>query len=1000
MKPLCKIVHKLKIITFLLILPLIPLNSVMSQTITSKFDEAMEYYNNKNYGEALNKFKKIQSRNFTYDKLFSSTKFYMAECLIKLNQFNDAIVRLEDFTQNYKFSSLRPLALYNLGTLYYEKTEYRKSRVKLLILIADYPESKFVGSSYFFIGNSYLKQHMYVDAEEYLGLSVSNSKTNSYVPNSIYSLGSLYEFEKNYTKAVSYYDELLTYHQSSKLVPLAQLRIGASYFQLKDYDNAILELGNPSIDKLPAKEKSNALFLLANSYMRLNQFKSAEDVYNKILSKAKTEKEKEDVKFGLAWIDFQVNEFEEAYKIFEELQSSSIDSIKVKSLYWSGESKRYAGDEKKAIQIYNEFLSRYDNPDFLSRVKFSLASIYYKQNNKQEAEKILLSIVSPSNANIKCKILSMLGEINLEKDKFKRANKYFKRAANIRNINPGIKQNAKLGLAVSDYYLNNFTDALKILNSLKDEKSIEIDKNKLHYFIAESYFAIGKFDDAANYFNLVQSKNPDLMRQTLYGKAYSYFNSKDYINAAFYFRNYVNNYKRIGNYYNAKLRLADSYYGIKEFGKAVKIYRELFSQKLRLSAYSYYQYGQVLYKAGKMAEAINMLSKLQNKFPKSKYADDAQFVIAWMHFKQGNYDTAINEYQLVMSKYPNSPLEPIVFYSIADCYFNKGSYENAISYYAKVIDDYPASSYVYDAVTGIQYCYIAKDQPDNAINFINQFVVTHPKSKYNAKIMLKKGEIYFSNENYKLAEESYRELIQKYPKSVHAPQAYYWVGKSASMLNEDTVAESNFLKVISLSPKLEIGIAATLELGKIYKLKNQYPEAIKLYTDEVNKIPKSPRVAELLFMKAQVQLDAGNVSEAFSTFNRIIYYYDNTVFGAKAKIEMGLIELARQSFENAEILFKDLGEKRTDDLGAKAQYYYGLTLFQENKLDDAISAFVRVESLFSNYDEWYIKSMIKLGDCYVRLGDKKKAKSLYRAVYKKHKHDDFGREVKNKLKKL
>ena len=689
-------------------------------------------------------------------------------------------------------------------------------------------------------------------------------------------------------------------------------------------------------------------------------------------------------------------------KIFNELKDSPIDSMKIKSLYWGAESKRYLGDEKKAVLLYTEFLNKFSDSKFSSNVKFSLASIYYKQNKKEKAKRILLSSLNVSEANPKCEIYTLLGEIVLEKKNYKSADNYFKIASEISKADGRLIQHAQLGLAVSKYYLNNFNEAITILNSIKKRKNIDVDINKLNYFLGESYFAVGKFSNAIDVFNLVSGKNSDLIRQSLYGKAYSYFNNRDYINATFYFRNYVNNYKRIGNYYNAKLRLADSYYGTKEFNKSVKLFNELFAlrNKLKLSDYSYYQYGQALYKAGNMTKAVNELTVLQQKFPKSKYADDAQFIIAWMYFKQSDYDRAIDEYNLVLQNYSKTPLKPIVFYSIGDSYFNKGSYENAISYYAKVIDDFPNSSYVYDAVSGIQYCYIAKDQPDNAVNFIDQFVENHPNSKYSAKILLKKGEIYFSNENYKSAENSYFELIQKYPQSKHVPNAHYWIGKSAAILSEDSTAEENFLKVIALSPKSEIGVSATLELGKIYNSKNQFDKAIKLYSDEAAKIPKSKRVPEILFVKAQAQLNAQKISEAFSTFNQIIYYYDKTIFGAKARIEMGLIELARQSFENAEILFKDLSEKRTDDLGAKAQYYYGLTLFEQNKIDDAISAFVRVESLFADYQEWYLKSLIKLGDCYVKLGDKKKAKSIYKSIYRKHKNDEYGREAKSKYRKL
>ena len=40
----------------------------------SKFEMAMKYYEQKNYGEALNQFRLIQSQDFADDKLYSSAK--------------------------------------------------------------------------------------------------------------------------------------------------------------------------------------------------------------------------------------------------------------------------------------------------------------------------------------------------------------------------------------------------------------------------------------------------------------------------------------------------------------------------------------------------------------------------------------------------------------------------------------------------------------------------------------------------------------------------------------------------------------------------------------------------------------------------------------------------------------------------------------------------------------------------------------------------------------
>ncbi|RMD49849.1 MAG: hypothetical protein D6830_04010, partial [Ignavibacteria bacterium] len=140
--------------------------------------------------------------------------------------------------------------------------------------------------------------------------------------------------------------------------------------------------------------------------------------------------------------------------------------------------------------------------------------------------------------------------------------------------------------------------------------------------------------------------------------------------------------------------------------------------------------------------------------------------------------------------------------------------------------------------------------------------------------------------------------------------------------------------------------------------------------------------------------------EAYNLLNNLTVYYDGSVFADKAKIELGLLELARDKYLEAKQLFKAVGEKRKDDIGAEAQFYYGQTLFEQGMTNDAILALVRVRSVFSRYDQWYTRALLKLGECYTVLGDKRTARDMYRAVLKRHKNDEFGKEAKRKLRRL
>ena len=225
-------------------------------------------------------------------------------------------------------------------------------------------------------------------------------------------------------------------------------------------------------------------------------------------------------------------------------------------------------------------------------------------------------------------------------------------------------------------------------------------------------------------------------KNTIYGKAYSYFNEKDFNKAAYYFNDYLKKYDGDERITECQLRLADSYYGTKSFSQA-SIYYEMAlvkSQQFRNDDRSFFNYAQSLFKDGKITKAVTALNNLQTNFPASKFADDSQYLIGWIYFQNGNFDEAIVNYTKLFSNYPQSPLLPLAYYSIGDSFLIRVNTLMLLDSYNLLIERYPKSSYVYDAVNGIQYCYIVQDQQDKAINYLDSFINTNGDSEFLDKV--------------------------------------------------------------------------------------------------------------------------------------------------------------------------------------------------------------------------------------------------------------------------
>lgn len=976
-------------------------NTILPQKSIKLYSDGMTKFNQGNYSEAIYYLNQFILEDEIDEQLLSSSIIFIGESLLGLEQEDGAIVKFEEFINTYPTSNYIELALYRLGNLYFDKKLYDKSRTNLIELVNSYPSSEYAGSAYHLIGEAFIEENDMDKAERFFNSAVNSKRNNSLVDYSIYALANLYEKKEQYLEAVKYYDKLLGFHKESKLAALAQLRIGICYFYLTEYDNAVLELSDPLIQDLDIDQQNEADFILANSFYRLKEYENATEAYRRILNNSPSSEMLDRIRYGLAWINFQQGNYTDAYKMFNLLAQSNDDSVAIKSLYWSGESKRYDGKYGESIEIHKKFVQKYPDHPYTEKVRLNIGISKFSQNSFSESEESLLESINSSDQLTKAKSFTILGEINLRKKEYKTSAEFFGRGLQIPQIPNELKDRCYLGLGVANFFMKNHIEALNSLNAIKGN-DLKVDKNKLNFYKGETNFFLGNFSAAAKNYEAVNTNDELITKNSIYGKAYSYFNLKDFNKAAYYYQEYLKKYENDDHITECELRLADCYYGTKSFGKASLFYEKALvnSNKFKNDERSYFNYAQSLFKQGEKNKAIKILDDLQLKFPASKFADQSQYLIGWIHFQNSSFDEAIDSYNKLFSNYPQSTLLPIAYYSIGDSYFNQGEYSNAINSYNRLITQFPNSPFAYDGVNGIQYCYIVQDQQNLAIDYLNKFIEEHRDLDFIDKIQFKKGEIHYSSGEYQQAIDEYAKVIDQYSESSLVPSSYYWMGKSSILLNQLDDAINYFESVIENSLNTEVGFNSVIELGGVYRTKQNFDKEIELYDSILPNISDTKKISELKFAKSQNFIENNDIPSAYQTLNEIVDNRDGSLFYYKAEIELGVLELARSNYENSLYLLKDVASNRTDDIAAQAQYYIGLNYFEQTKLPEAITELIKVRSLYSAYDEWYTKSLLLLGDSYVKIEDKANAAEMYKAVLKRHRNDAVAKEAKEKLDQI
>ncbi|MCW9064971.1 MAG: tetratricopeptide repeat protein [Ignavibacteriaceae bacterium] len=973
---------------------------VSAQNIADAYNAGMDAYNKQIYVDAQKIFQKIIDDYGIEDELYASACYYSANSFLKMGKKDEAATGFEFIANNVIWSAFREESLFTLGLIYFDLNRYALCRKNHMMLIYQYPNSEYIGTAMYWIGESFAAEGRLDEAVEFLTQAIEDGSTNRFKDYALYALASIYEKMNDYENAVKYYDELLTYHSSSPLALQAQIRIGVCYFYLKDYYNSILELSNPDLQQLSQEELSEAIYLLANSHYRVEEYSNAATSYSEIINGFPNSPFYRNAQYGLAWSLFQQSKYDEAYNVFNEL-SEGQDSIAIKSFVWKGESKRYSGNSKEALNIFENFLKRYPDNFYSALVESLIGLIYFDQNQFDLSEQYLINGTASDDPITRAKAFTMIGEIELRKNNYIKARGNFEPAIRITEAESDVHLRAMLGMGVSLFHLGEYDNAVGYFREVENlNPSFEPDK--INFYVAECYFNLGKYQEALTRYNSIRSSEVEYVKQVMYSKGYCQFNLGSYSNAAYQFSEFIELYPKDERTTDAKLRLADSYFGEKNFAAASRIFKQLFQSGKYSSddPYTYFQYAQALYKSGETNAAIEEFRNLQQKFPQSKYAESSLFTIGFIKFQEGEFKDAVNDYRYVLHVYKKSNLAPVIYYSIGDAYFNLGMYDSAIVNYRNVITRYPSSEYVYDAINGMQYSYVSQGKSSEAIFLIDKFIAQNPNLKFSDQIYFKKGEIYYSQRDYQNAKISYQEFLAKYPSSTFGPEAYYWLGKCSQNLKEDDEAIFYFNKVFENYPGSEQAAVSVIELGKMYELTGNYQASIAVLEQASSKLKDSPRLPEVLYLKGMAYIKVEDVQKAYGTFEELALYHRETIFADRASFEMGLIDMAAGRYIVADEHFLEVAEKRTDDLGARSQYYFGLSLFEQAKYLESISALVRVRTIFSQYEPWLSKAYLLLGDCYVKLNDKRQAEEMYRVVVTKHKGNELGEEARQKISKL
>lgn len=441
------------------------------------------------------------------------------------------------------------------------------------------------------------------------------------------------------------------------------------------------------------------------------------------------------------------------------------------------------------------------------------------------------------------------------------------------------------------------------------ESTAEEKKADVYRVLSESFFRLDDYRKAYTYINRYYTSGGKMDREEYYILGYSSYRLTDYSSAAGALRKVASGDDSLAQ--NAAYHLADCYVRLGETRDAISSFAMAssldFDAKIKEDAM--FNYGKLLFDtdSGTFNEAINVLARYVETYPKSERISEAKELLVAAYYNSRNYDMAYDAITRIEN--PDATIrsarQKITFFKAVD-EFREGNLDeasrlldesskigvspkyNALAAYWKAetayrrenmkdaVDNYsyflrraPKNGNEYAmAQYGLGYSYFNLKDYSRAFSAFRTFTDVYPaKDSFRADAFNRMGDALYSQRRFSDALTQYRSS-----QALNTECRYYAQYSSAitlGLLGRNREKESE-LKSIVGGNEGEFVDDAHYELGRMYVSQERYADAVSTLSTFTASHPSSPFANKVLLDLGLSYLNVGKSDESLKCYDAVI----------------------------------------------------------------------------------------------------------------------------------
>lgn len=978
--------------------------SVNETSLNQLFNDAHDLFHKEKYAAAQTAFTKYACTGDN-QLMVSEARYYAAVCAAEL-LMNNTEFKMKEFRKEFPENTRVPHSHYKLGEYYFRHKRYPNALMELIEIDA-YDLSPYESDAYYFMtGYCQFLEGNLLEARSYFSEIIDYQNEYYHLANYFHAYVSFENGE--YDKALKGFKRIQKHDNFKDFVPIY---IAQVYAHNRQYDQVISYCD--SIVKNDKLQKRHVVqLLLAQAYFKKNNFERAEHYYFEYseLRKLGTE---DSYQYGYA--SYQTGDYANSVKQFESFVvekdsmgqnvsyllggayieidkkiearnsfqfASQIDvypRIKEEASFNYARLSHELKFTKAAMNAFNDFIQTYPKSVHAEEAKVNLTRILLNSNNYLQAFEMIEKIPDPSS-----------------------------------KIDEGYQRLAyNIGLEYLDVY--NYVKGREFLNKSLNRAVIPEYKALAFFWIGESLYKQERYDEALKAYKNFQyvpaSKQLGLRALSHYNMGYCYIQTAaeeknvdkakaNYTEALYHFENYLSGgnkvYKKSFDA-DAHYRIADCYYVLKVYDKALSHYQSAIDKKYGNEDYALYQMGLIKGLQGDAVSKIDLMGQLMKKYQTSSYMDDAIFQSADEKFLLGNREQALREFEYLNQDFPNNPYYKLTLLKIGIINYQLDRKEASISAFKQVVAEFPATRESGEALRAIKNIYIDWGEVERYYEMIDTIPGIKSRDSDRDSSMFQSALSFIKKDNCEGAITAFDKYVTQFENGQFTMDAYYYMAECYSLANDFEATLKAYDAIIDKRRNNFSNRAIERAAALCYD-RDSFARAIpylELRSEIINDNTDLLANYEAL---AKSYLEIGSCADAEKYLVKIKVFKDvETEVLQKADYTLARCAMEKGNLNKAISVFSDIAANNENRLGAECKYLVAYLYYTKEELDSSRSTILELKDDFPSEDYFLAKSFILLADIYAKTGEFFNAKAILGSIIENYAGEDLVAMAQQKL---